>query len=201
MVRMNSSVAIVWLGVWVVLAVACGGGADEGQDTPTSTATPTATPTTEPIDVRSIHQSIEDRYSTPSGDFSFGDWYKADVTGDQSPEIIVTWSGGGSCGYYAEIWGYYQGQLLDLSPRDGDGFPNDLPCGGFGFEDFLMIGLDQLVATERTYGGGPESHIKKVYCWDGAFLVQVVEVYVDIDGNPIREQTIREPALCREGDG
>lgn len=143
----------------------------------------------EPIDVRRIFESIEDRYVGPPGFLNFGEWEYADLTGDGEPEVLVRWNEGGNCGYFAEVWGYYRGNLSNLTPTANRQVPNDFGCGGVEAEDLLDVSRKQVVITFRTYSGsGPEADVYQsdIFCWNGAIFVLAAVDYRDSNGNEVR---------------
>jgi len=197
----------------IVIAFAVGGSRGNSTSSPTNlevrAATLTApaptrtraTPTPEAIDPRAVFESIRERYGGPAESLNFGAWEYVELTGDGRAEVLVRWNEGGNCGYFAEVWGYYRGQLTNLTPHASGQVPNDFGCGSIEATDVLGVGRPQVVTKARTYarpGVLSDDYSKDIYCWNGAVFLNVATDYEDYQGNPVRPRlAILDPSECR----
>ena len=176
---------------------------DNLASSPRESITPRATLAAQPIDARAIFESIEQRASCKTdcdsvgaSIFGFGPWEAVDLTGDGQDEVLVTWNQGGNCGYFYEVWGYYQGELTNLTPQT-----SYLECGFITTEDVLGLGSPQIVVAAKANldsEPGWDGYSKAIYCWNRAIFVHVATDYEDYDGKPVAPRlAILDPSECR----
>jgi hypothetical protein len=112
----------------------------------------------------------------------------------------MQWPSGGTCGNFVEVWGYVQGKVTNLSPKDGRN-GNDFGCGGAEVQDYLNNGRQQLATVARTYDpkqfSGGEYLVRTVWCWTGSEFKTVVSYYENTDRQRLRTETHNPQQICK----
>lgn len=141
-------------------------------------------------DIAPVLELIQEREASDfSGAVVFDEPMFLELTGQSPPEVLITWSSGGSCGSIGEVWMLVAGQPVDITPRSASGFSNGFQCGGFATGSYLDGGTEQIKVTVRTYGG-PGWDSERTYCWDGDAVVLARKQALDIDQIPIAPEEI-----------
>jgi len=172
------------------------------QATMTASGVPApAGPALAPIDVEQVKADIRRRNETPgSGPLQFVAPKLASLTGGSQPDVVIQWPSGGSCGNFGEVWGYNQGKVVNLSPRD-DRNGNGFGCGGFETQDYLNMGREQLATVGRTYDpaqfSGGEYLGRTVWCWTGNEFITVVTYYETVDRKRLRTEQRNPQSRCK----